>query len=154
VVQNPALKVRLLPVRDQPNSPDHNLYRNSAYSSRLLRVAVLLAFAGIIGTLPVSTSGQSAESLYNDAGIAYDGGDVKRAIELYRQLVRMAPSSVQARTNLGVALAHEGRYSDAIAQYREALQQDLENATVCPDLALASYKQADFAKSRNSSSFG
>ena len=70
-------------MRDQPKSPDHNLYRHSAYSSRLLRVALLFAFAAIIGTLPVSTSGQSAESLYNDAGKAYDSGDVKRAIELY-----------------------------------------------------------------------
>jgi len=133
-------------VRDQPKSPDHNLCRNSAYSSRLLRIALLLIFAGIVATLPVSTSGQSADSLYNDAGKAYDSGDIKRAIDLYEQLVRMAPNSVQARTNLGVALAHEGRYADAIAQYREALKQDPENPTVRLDLALASYKQADFAK--------
>jgi len=89
---------------------------------------------------------QSADSLYNDAGKAYDSGDIKRAIELYQQLVRMAPNSVQARTNLGVALAHEGRYSEAIAQYREALKQDAASDTIRLDLALAWYKQTDFGK--------
>jgi Flp pilus assembly protein TadD len=51
---------------------------------------------------------------------------------------------VEARTNLGVALAHEGRYSEAVAEYREALKRDPKNQVVLLNLALALYKQADF----------
>lgn len=70
----------------------------------------------------------------------------KAAIDLYEQLLLIAPNSVQAPTNLGVAFAHEGRYSAAIEEYREALKQDPQSATIRLDLALAWYKQADFAK--------
>lgn len=88
----------------------------------------------------------SADSLYKDAGEAFDRGDVEQAIALYQKLVEMRPESVEARTNLGVALAHVGRYDDAIAQYREALKYDPKNPVVRLNLALAWYKQADFAK--------
>jgi len=134
-------------MKDHKYSSDHNDRLVKPAPIAFSQIAGLLAFALMSSTLfPTPSVGQSADSLYNDAGKAYESGDVKRAIELYEQLVRMAPSSVQARTNLGVALAHEGRYSDAIAQYREALKQDPESATIRLDLALACYKQADIAK--------
>ncbi len=103
--------------------------------------------AGIVALiLPALAQSQSADSLYKDAGKAYESGDVQAAIKLYEELLRKMPGSVQARTNLGVAFAHEGRYAEAIAQYQAALQRDPENPTVQLDLALAWYKQADFAK--------
>ena len=88
----------------------------------------------------------SADSLYKDAGDAYDRGDVVQAIALYQKLVAMRPEFVEARTNFGVALAHVGRYDDAIAQYREALKFDRKNPLVRLNLALAWYKQADFVR--------
>ena len=88
----------------------------------------------------------SPRSLYNDAGKAYDSGKVPEAIKLYKEFLRKVPGSVQARTNLGVALVHEGRYGEAIVQYKEALKTDPKNPTLRLDLALAWYKQADFVK--------
>lgn len=58
----------------------------------------------------------------------------------------MQPGFVNARSNLGVALAHAGRYSEAITQYQEALKRDPHNSVVQLNLALAQYKQADFEK--------
>ena len=94
---------------------------------------------------------QSAEvvdpdALYKDAGEAFDRGDVERAIALYQELVTIRSKSVEARTNYGAVLAHAGRYEDAIVQYREALKLDPKNPITRLNLALAWYKQADFAR--------
>lgn len=88
----------------------------------------------------------SADTIYKDAGDAYDHGDVDKAIVLYQNFVELEPQSVEGRTNLGVALAHVGRYDDAIVQYQNALKYDAKNPVVLLNLALARYKQADFAK--------
>jgi Flp pilus assembly protein TadD len=98
--------------------------------------------------LPRTAAAQtpSADSLCNDAGQAYDRGDFEKAISLYEALIQLQPQSMEARTNLGVALAHVGRYDEAIAQYREALKYARQNPKVRLNLALAQYKEGDFAK--------
>jgi tetratricopeptide (TPR) repeat protein len=94
----------------------------------------------------VQTEANSPKSLYRDADAAYDRGDVQQAIQLYEKLIEIEPDSVPARTNLGVALAHVGRYRDAIAQYEEALKRAPDSPVVRLNLALAWYKQAEFDK--------
>jgi tetratricopeptide (TPR) repeat protein len=93
-----------------------------------------------------AAQGLSAEQLYNEANGAYDRGDVSRAISLYERVVKLQPDFVPARTNLAVALAHDGRYQEAIVQYQEALKRDPKNSIVRLNLALAWYKQAEFEK--------
>lgn len=93
-----------------------------------------------------ATQGPTAEQLYNEANGAYDRGDVLRAIALYQRVITLEPDSVPARSNLAVALAHDGRYLEAIAQYQEALKRDPKNSMVRLNLALAWYKQAEFEK--------
>jgi len=83
-----------------------------------------------------STQGPTAEQLYNEANGAYDRGDVLRAISLYQRAITLQPDSVPARTNLAVALAHDGRYQEAIAQYQEALKTGPKNSLVRLNLAL------------------
>jgi tetratricopeptide (TPR) repeat protein len=68
-----------------------------------------------------AAQGRSAEHSYNEVNGAYDRGDVSRAISLYERVVKLQPDFVPARTNLAVALAHDGRYQEAIVQYQEAL---------------------------------
>jgi tetratricopeptide (TPR) repeat protein len=106
---------------------------------RLALLALILSIA--------STAQQSAEQLYKDATSAYDRGEFTRAISLYERVVKLQPDSVAARSDLGVALVHEGRYAEGIAQYQEALKRDPENLAVKLDLALAWYKSGDFDKS-------
>jgi tetratricopeptide (TPR) repeat protein len=106
----------------------------------------LLSAARTAQTQSASADTVSPESLYKEAGAAYDRRDFVQAIHLYEQLVQMRPDSVEARTDFGVALAHVGRYVDAVTQYHEALQHDPKNPVVRLNLALAWYKQAEFVK--------
>jgi len=91
----------------------------------------------------------SPQALYDQAGRALDAGNAELAIKLYEQLLRQAPDSMEARTNLGVAFAQEGRYEEAAQQYRQVLSRDSRNETAMLNLALAYYKQGDFSKARN-----
>ena len=91
----------------------------------------------------------SPQALYDQAGKALDDGNTNQAIILYEELIQQVPDSVEARTNLGAALAQQGRYDDARKQYRQALARDPHNETVLLDLALAFYKQADFSQARS-----
>ena len=90
----------------------------------------------------------SPQALYDQAGKALDAGNTAQAIKLSDELIQQVPDSVEARTNLGAALAQEGRYDDARKQYRLALARDPHNETALLDLALAYYKQADFSQAR------
>jgi tetratricopeptide (TPR) repeat protein len=89
---------------------------------------------------------QLPNSLYNEVNGAYNRGDVLRATSLYQQAITLQPDSVAARTNLTVALAHDGRYQEAIAQYQEALKTGPKNSLVRLNLALTWYKQAESEK--------
>lgn len=92
------------------------------------------------------TQGQSAEELYGEANDAYGRHDFARAISLYERALSLMPDSVPVRTDLGVALAHVGRYDEAIVQYQEALKREPKNPVVRLNLALALYKEAEFEK--------
>jgi tetratricopeptide (TPR) repeat protein len=91
----------------------------------------------------------SAQDLYDRAGKALDAGDAAQAIKLYDELLQLVPDSLEARTNLGAALAQIGRYDEAVQQYRQALSRDPKNETVLLNLALAFYKQGDFSQARD-----
>ena len=89
---------------------------------------------------------KSPAELYREAAAANERGDLQRAITLYVQLIKLQPESVEARTNFGVVLAHAGRYSDALAQYEQALKHAPDNPIVLLNVALAWYKQGDLEK--------
>src|SRR5262245_57354207 len=75
-------------MKDHNNRSHHGDCLAKPASRGFLRIALFLAFAAMNCTLfPTLSIGQSADSLYNDAGKAYDSGDTKRAIDLYEQLV-------------------------------------------------------------------
>ena len=119
---------------------------------RQQRIGLVLAMAvaaAIFGPLRLDCQEVSPQALYDQAGKAFDAGNTALAIKLYEELLRKAPDSIEARTNLGVALAHEGRYDEAVQQYRQVLSRDPRNEAAMLNLALAYYKQADFSKARH-----
>ena len=63
----------------------------------------------------------------------------------YRESLALAPS-VEARSNLGAALAALGRYREAIEAYRGALAMAPGNGSIRYNLALAHYKSDDVAR--------
>jgi tetratricopeptide (TPR) repeat protein len=67
-------------------------------------------------------------------------GDVESAIRGYHEYLEAHPDSVEARSNLGAALARAGRYDEAIAEYDRALSKSPDNPALLLNLGLAYYK--------------
>lgn len=82
----------------------------------------------------------NAEQLFRDAVAAQNRGDQATAISKYRQLLKIRPDVVEARANLGAALAGQGRFDEAIEQYRSALAKR-DNPGLRLNMALAYYKK-------------
>jgi len=101
----------------------------------------LYLFIGLVS----AASAQDPRQLFHDAVEAQRRGDDATAVRDYEQLLKLAPDAVEVRANLGAALAHIGRYDDAIAQYRAALVKLPGNGALRLNLALAYYKKNDFA---------
>jgi tetratricopeptide (TPR) repeat protein len=74
---------------------------------------------------------------------AQQAGRFDEAVRDYRVLLKQYPNIFEIRSNLGVALAGQGLYSEAIAEYKQALALK-SNAQVRLNLALAYYKTGDF----------
>ena len=80
------------------------------------------------------------EELLQRAIVFHQSGDLENAIRAYREYLANRPDSIEARSNLGAALARAGRYEEAIAEYNAALVKAPENAAIPLNLGLAYYK--------------
>ena len=85
---------------------------------------------------------QSPQDLLKEAEDAQQAGNLDRAVTAYQSIVENYPNIPEIRSNLGAALSGLGRYSEAIAQYKIALQLK-PDPLVRLNLALAYYKTGD-----------
>src|SRR6266481_4862342 len=60
----------------------------------------------------------SPQQLFQEAVEAQQKGDDALAIRKYQELLKLHPEVIEARANLGAALAKVGRFDEAIDQYR------------------------------------
>lgn len=88
---------------------------------------------------------QSADPGLKAALGAHRAGDMDAAIREYRAFLKLKPNSLEARANLGAALARNGHFDEAIAEYKLALKTTPSNPGVSYNLALAYYKSGDLA---------
>ena len=100
--------------------------------------------------LPAVVSAQQADpdALLKHAIDAQQHGDFTAAIADYRKILELRPNEVEAKVNLGAALAHVGKYDEAIELYRSALPSLKNKNMVLMNLALAYYKKGDFEHAR------
>jgi tetratricopeptide (TPR) repeat protein len=89
------------------------------------------------------------DQLLSRAIDAQQRGDYQSAIRDYRKLLELRPNTLEAKVNLGAALARVGDFDGAIATYKSALAQISEKNVfqknaVLLNLALAYYKKGDF----------
>lgn len=108
---------------------------------RLLLFLVFLATAS-------AAQQRDPDRILSDAIQAQQRGDYQSAITGYRELLQLRPDNVQAKVNLGAALAHVGQFDEAIAMYRSALPSLTDKKMVLLNLGLAYYKKGDLAKAR------
>jgi tetratricopeptide (TPR) repeat protein len=81
----------------------------------------------------------SPQELLDKAVAAQRSGHLDEAVRTYRTLLEKYPNIPEIRSNLGAALAGMGRYSDAVAEYKRALELKPDPG-VRLNLALAYYK--------------
>jgi len=104
-------------------------------------VVLFLLLSSVLASAQPPDAGQ----LFASAIAAQQRGDYPVAIEDYQKLLKLQPKMVEARVNLGAALAHTGRFDDAIAQYLIALPDAPDKGAVHMNLGLAYYKKGDLA---------
>jgi len=67
--------------------------------------------------------------------------DVSEAIAVYERLVALEPADIEARTNLGVAYARQGRLDSAVRQWEAVLKIDPDNANARQNIEKATKLQ-------------
>jgi tetratricopeptide (TPR) repeat protein len=102
----------------------------------------LLAFA-LLPAWAAAQAGPDPEERFARGVQLHQAGDFLGAIQAYQEALAKEPGRIDARSNLGAAYVHLGRYEDAAQQYRQALAIDPDNLKVRFNLALALYKAAD-----------
>jgi tetratricopeptide (TPR) repeat protein len=80
------------------------------------------------------------QAILQHAIALHQSGDIAGAIQAYREYLAVQPDSLEARSNLGAALARVGRYDEAIAEYVRALAKSPESPALLLNLGLAYYK--------------
>src|ERR1035437_985947 len=109
-----------------------------------MRLLFILALLVSVSSAQQQDPGQ----LLSDAIQAQQRGDYQLAITEYRQLLAARPDNVQAKVNLGAALAHVGPFDEAIELYRSALPALNDKHVVLLTLGLAYYKKGDLPNAR------
>lgn len=105
---------------------------------------VLLSFLGFL-TIAAKAQQANGGDLLRTAITEQQQGQYEAAIRDYRQLLKADPNMVEAKVNLGAALAHVGQYDEAIAMYKSALPALSFKNPVILNIGLAYYKKGDFA---------
>ena len=107
---------------------------------------LMLMLALLVATSPAQQ--RDPDRLLGDAIHAQQRGDYQTAITDYRELLQLRPDNVEAKVNLGAALAHVGQFDDAIAMYKSALSSLKDKSMALLNLGLAYYKKGDLANAR------
>ena len=84
------------------------------------------------------------DQLLNQAIAEQQRGDFQAAIRDYSKVLEIRPDMVEAKANLGAALAHAGELDEAIAIYNSVLPSLSYKTPVLLNLGLAYYKKGDF----------
>ncbi|HMG86177.1 MAG TPA: tetratricopeptide repeat protein [Terracidiphilus sp.] len=108
------------------------------------------------GLLAQAAAGQSAkqpaagdaEASLRDGTVAQEHGDLKTAIADFRRALALKPDLVQARANLGAALAAAGQMDAAIEEDGRVLEISPQNEAVRMNLAMAYYRTGNLNQAR------
>jgi tetratricopeptide (TPR) repeat protein len=92
-------------------------------------------------SLDLRSQTSSPEFLFQQAVTPQERGDDAAAVNYYQELLRLRPDAIAVRVNLGVTLAHEKKFEEAIEQYRLILAHDPANRIARVNMVVA-YRDA------------
>ena len=78
-----------------------------------------------------------ASRLQPEAKARFDAGDYNGALELFRRIVEIDPSTAESHANLGSVLGQLGRYQEAVESFQRALAIDPDMEDVRRNLRVA-----------------
>lgn len=113
-----------------------------ANAMRVALVFLALLTGGLWGQQP------NPDQLLSEAIEAQQHGQYQQAISDYRKYLQLRPENVEAKVNLGAALARVGQFDEAIKMYEAALPALKNKNPVRLNLGLAYYKKGDMVKAR------
>ena len=114
------------------------------YPSRMRSIVALLFAFWLSTAAGQNPDSATAEDLMRQALAAQQQGNLRAAIEGYRKILAERPSSIEARANLGAALAADGQLDAAIEEDQRVLAVVPGQLDIRMNLALAYYKKADW----------
>ena len=112
------------------------------FTLAFITLLALSSPAGAQTSKPSAGADENPERIFARAVQLHQSGDIEGAIREYQAYLALRPERVEARSNLGAALARLGRYADAIEQYKRALALEGRNQGIRFNLAVAYYKTA------------
>src|SRR5262249_489678 len=115
---------------------------------RALRIAAALAVlcAGVLPHRQALAQDSLPEDTLRHAMELQQAGDLEGAVQGYRQFLAARPREAAVQANLGVLLAHLGRFDEAITEYKKAVALDPQNGDIVRNLGLAYYKSGRIAE--------
>src|SRR5499426_4435960 len=117
------------------------------FTLALIALLALSSLAAAQTSKPAPGADENPERIFARAVQSHQSGDIEGAIRDYQAYLALRPERVDARSNLGAALARLGRYADAIEQYKRGLALDGRNQAIRFNLAVAYYKTARIVSS-------
>jgi tetratricopeptide (TPR) repeat protein len=111
------------------------VFLESNLNAMVRRFAVALFLVGVL-----LAQESSPEDALRHAIELQQAGDLEGAVRGYREFLAAHPKEVAVQANLGVLLAHLGRFDEAIQEYKKAVALDPQNADIARNFGLAYYK--------------
>ncbi len=109
---------------------------------------VQIVCAGMLVQAAAGQTAPDAASALREGALAQQHGDLNTAIADFRRALALKPDSIEARANLGAALAAAGQLDAAIAEDSHVLELSPQNDAVRMNLAMAYYRTGNWNQAR------
>jgi tetratricopeptide (TPR) repeat protein len=113
-----------------------------------MHVASILYAGLLIQAAAGQTAAGDAQSALREGTIAQQHGDLKTAIAEFKRALSLNPNLIEARANLGAALAASGQLDAAIEEDDRVLELSPQNDAVRMNLAMAYYRTGNWNQAR------
>lgn len=113
-----------------------------------LSLFLVLGLGAAAAQAPQASPIDQADALFRQGIAAQQQHNLGAAIQDYRQALALNPNLLEARANLGAALADSGDLNGAIAEDEKIVAAAPRNVAFRMNLALAYYKKGDWQNAR------